>query len=343
MADIDYGSIVKRSWDITRNNKWLWVYGLVLAVLGGNYNSSGNSGSSSASSHTSTKQLQNIPEKLPETQKVLGAATNAIIQWIQNIPPATWLAIALIVIFIIIIWSVVSWVARSWARTGLILGVADAADDKPVDLISTSPRTFPLLKNIMLYDLICLGLTGGAIIVSITALLLCVIIARMIPVIGILVAVLTGFILIFGIILTMLMLSIASVYTERLIVLRRTGPWTAWKKGLTLARKHAIPTVVMGLINNVIGCGTGCLSALILFAVFIPLLILVFASGLFSGTGFNIQIFIQLLPQLICLGLPAFILGISFQYLISALFTVFRYSTWNLFFREINQDLEAQK
>src|SRR3989344_4515034 len=49
MSSVDYSRILKRSWQLSWKNKWLWVYGLILAIFGGSGGSGGGAGFSSLS------------------------------------------------------------------------------------------------------------------------------------------------------------------------------------------------------------------------------------------------------------------------------------------------------
>src|SRR5688572_19088774 len=108
MQNIDYGKIIKRSWELTWKNKWLWVMGLVLAVFGGGAGSSGGGGSSSSNSSNI-----NLPEASPspipgnlesfqhQTSNVLGEATDILKGWFMSISPGSWiLLIVLILLFV---------------------------------------------------------------------------------------------------------------------------------------------------------------------------------------------------------------------------------------------------
>src|SRR3989344_5623995 len=98
-----YEAIVRRSWELTKKNKRLWVYGLVLATLAG-----GSGGTSSNITSILNKGDENLPEDI-NTDNVLGFATDSITSWVSNVPLQSWaILISAFIIFIIFI-TAVSW------------------------------------------------------------------------------------------------------------------------------------------------------------------------------------------------------------------------------------------
>ena len=92
----------------------------------------------------------------------------------------------------------------------------------------------------------------------------------------------------------------------------------------------------MGLINSVIGCTSGCVGLLLLGLVFgIPGYFLIapsFDNGFhFPGIGQIIGIAIL------------FLIFVSINSLIKAVFIVFNYGNWNLLFKEIfNEEVKNE-
>lgn len=78
MSNMDYAKIIKRSWELTWKNRWLWVMGLVLAAFGGGIGKGGSGGSRGSST--------NIPNVSPSPSPVLREATNIFKNWFENIP-----------------------------------------------------------------------------------------------------------------------------------------------------------------------------------------------------------------------------------------------------------------
>jgi hypothetical protein len=334
MIEPDYGAIIKRSWEITWKNKWLWVVGLVLGAFGGggsNYNYSG-----SGSSSSSTNNLpNNLPKDLPkETSEVLGAATDYLKNWFSQIPVTTWILLGLVILLIVIIFMVVSLVIVAWAKGALITGLKDADEEKEVNLKTMAPSGIASMKNLIILNLISLGLTialviGSLAVVGLPGLVLSVIL----PVLGTIWFVIAGIAVFLTFMVLVFLFAVLTIYADRLIVLKGYSAWEAWKKGFNMGKKQFIPTLVMGLINNCLGCGAGCLAvSVILIVLGIPAFII--AAPMFAN-GFQFPA----LWQIIC-GLVILFLGIYSMALVTAIMIVFRYGTWNLLFKEIMKQEE---
>ncbi|QQG41973.1 MAG: hypothetical protein HYV90_01515 [Candidatus Woesebacteria bacterium] len=334
MQNIDYGKIIKRSWELTWKNKWLWVMGLVLAAFGGGSSggSGGGGGSSSsnvnipdASPSPNPTNIQNIRE---QTSYVLGEATNIFKNWVTGIPVGTWILLGLLILIVAVFTTAVLWVLTSWAKGALIAGLNMADMDEAVDLKKVSPKGIAKIKDLIIFNLISFGITTVLILGLIFIIGIGFLIKLLIPVLGIIWLILFGIVGVLGFIVAMVLFVMLSIYAERLIVLKDYSPWKAWKKGLSLSKGNFIPTFVMGIINSAIGCASGCVGLLILgLALGIPGYFLIapsFDNGFhFPGAGQIIGIAIL------------FLVFVSINSLIKAVFIVFNYGNWNLLFKEI--------
>lgn len=332
MANIDYGQILSRSKDLVFKHKWLWVYGLVLAVFSGSSGSSFNSGRGFSNLSPQSKPTtlpQNFPSDLPEkTKEVLGATTSSIQAWLTHVPISTWVLLALGILALIIISFVVQIIITNWAKGALISGLADADAGHPVTLLSTSPKGLASLKRLVLYSLFITAIIFAAIFIFILLILLGLLVFSASSV---LMGVWMVLVLIFGgiaFLVTMVILGMVNIFADRLIVLHGYTPLAAWKKGLSLSKGNFLQTILLGIINAGIGCGVGCLSLLILGVVIgIPALII--GISMFSG-GFH-------LPSLPVIGIlvTLILIAVHANLFISALLVVFKYSNWNLFVKTI--------
>ncbi|MGB9706861.1 MAG: hypothetical protein ACPLXP_02190 [Microgenomates group bacterium] len=325
--NINYSSLLNRSWELTKKNKWLWVYGLVLATLGRGFNQwwIGFSGSSSG------KLPKEIPPDVPQkTSQVLGQATSAFQQWLASVSPANWIILGLGILFFLLLCIIISWVIGAWAKGSLIAGLDKANEGQTPTLLSTSPSGIAAIKNLIVYRLMVAGFS----------LLIILILGTVFLAPGLLIAALNSqpltifWIIISGIVgglslvLTFLLLAMINIYAERLIVLHCYPPWQAWKKGLSLSKESFLPTIVMGIINQTIGWSMGCLTLIVLLVILgtpaIITLLPYFKEG-FHMPSLPVFIFLFFL----------FLLFIYTNWLISAILFVFRYSNWNLLFKEI--------
>lgn len=324
----DYSAIIKRSWEITKKYKWLWVYGFLVAAAGSS--SGGNGGGSSNRSSDTIKDLpKEIPKDLPEkTSYVLGQATDLIKDWFTSVPITTWIFLGLVVLASIILGTIIMWIVRSWAKGSLIAGVNMADKNEVVTLKTTSPKGVAKIKHLIILGLISFGLTVGTFFAGMIPFLLGFALLGINDTVGKIWMGLWAFLFIISFIIIIVIFTMTSMYAERLIVLKNYAPWDAWKKGLSFSKHHFLPTSIMGIINSILGCSVGCVSTLALLIVFaIPGVLL--AIPLFSGKFSTLSLFS--IAGLIFL----FLVFIAATSIVNAAFAVFKFSNWNLFFAEV--------
>lgn len=323
---MDYGAILHRSWELTKKHKWLWVYGMVLAVLGGGGFNGGGGGSGGSSGGTDKKLPEDLPEK---TSQVLGAATEAIKNWFFHVPATTWIGLGLLVFLVAVLFLISRWILINWAKGGLIAGMEAADKEEEVSLVTTTVEGLRAVKPLVVLDLIGLGVGLMAIVGLVLVFGLLAVLIWLVPDPGrIILWVIEGIVAIPTAIGVFLLLGMVGIYADRLIVLMGVAPVLAWKRGLALGKGNFLPTLVMGIINMAVGCTAGCLSMLVLLvALGIPGLAMVLPY--FRG-GWHWP------PVEIWVGLG--ILVILFIYanlLMRVILTVFRYGNWNLFFKGV--------
>lgn len=329
---MDYGAILHRSWELTKRHKWLWVYGLVLAVLGGGGFNGGGGGGGGSTGGADKKLPEDLPEK---TSQVLGAATEAIKDWFSRVPVMTWVGIGLLILLLVVLFLITRWILVNWAKGGLIAGLAAADKEEEASLITTTGKGLMAVKPLAVLDLVGLGVGLLAILGLVLVFGLLALLIWLVPDPGrIILWVIEGIVALPTTIGVFLLLGMVGIYADRLIVLGGVAPWAAWKKGLALGKGNFLPTVVMGVINMAVGCGVGCLSMLALLVVLgIPALVLLLPY--FRG-GWHWP------PPGIWVGL--LILVMIFVYaslLVRVILTVFMYGNWNLFFKEVRSRLPA--
>jgi hypothetical protein len=332
MKDVDYSKIIQRSWEITKKNKWLWVTGMVIAVFGGGSGSGGGGGGSSSGTSTSVPSDSSSPMPIEDikdkTSYVLGIATDSLQNWFSNFPTINWFILGLIVFFVIIFGTVVIWILTSWAKGALIQGLEDADNEKEVTLKSISPYGISNIKKLMIFGLISFGMSlilflGVSIFVGIGYLIYSFAGSS-----STILLVLLGILLAFIFIILIAIFTMISVYAERLMVLKGLVPWEAWKKGFSLSKGNFFPTFIMGIINSIIGFSVGCLGMIALLILFaIPGFLIIYP--IFKD-GFKFPSQSQIFAIIVL-----FFLFTSINIAIKAVFTVFNYGNWNLFFKQI--------
>ncbi len=336
MAQVDYGRIISRSWNLTWKNKWLWVYGLVLVgffagLSGSNFNSG------SGKSKTIYNLPKNIQQDLPrKTSMVLGDATNAVRAWFSSIPMSAWRQLMISGALAIVVFVIIRWIIVAWAKGALIHGLSEADKEKPISLTNSSPTGRANTRHLIILGLISLGISLGISVAVALLVLAGSLVFSFIPILRAIWLAISIALGILGLILFALLMSMASIYAERLIVLRQFPPLKAWEKGFALSRKQFFPTIVMGLINTGIGCAVGCLSVLAVMAITavfgIILLVPIFIHGSNSPS----------LGIIIGSVLLSLLIG-TLDLVIRTVLTVFNFGTWNLFFQTIISEEENEK
>jgi len=331
----DYGLILQRSWKIIKKNKWLTVYGLVIASLG-----TGIGSYQSLNLPSNFPGLKKLPEKIPEdisekTSQVLGIFTNRFMKWLTSVTPITWLLLILGILAAFLLGLIIRQIALSWAKGGLISGIQLANQDQPVSLANTSPAGITAIKNLIIFGLIMLGITM-AFLISISSIFLGgFLIFKNIPVFSFLFPIIGGILAFLIFIFAVMLLTMINIYAERLIVLKNYSPWQAWKKGLSLSKNNFLPTIVMGIINSFLGLSIGCLTTIVLIIILaIPTVFTLIAFGIKRENLFS-------LPTI--LGtLFIVLIFINATKLIGAIIAVFKYSNWNQLFENVIAQKEIE-
>ncbi len=334
MVDIDYGAIVKKSWAITKRQKWLWIYGLVLAVFGGS--GGGGGGSNFNLSSGSSKTIKELPKEVPKQMaQVLGETTNLITQWFAHIPPATWITVILVLAAVVLLGIFSAMVIRSWAKAALITALSHANETEVVTLSQSSRSSMQKILPLILFGILAGLLILGIMIGSTTVAGLGYLLFMRTPILKIIWIILAVIAVFLTVICTAAIMAAGTVYGERLIVLENMSPIAALKRGFGLGKNQFIPTLVMGIINSAISCSVGCLSLVgIALILGIPGFILVLPSIMNR----------QFPPLFNIFGLGTLvILYFYINYLITAILTVFTYSNWNLLFKEVIRQEKNEK
>jgi len=337
MSSVDYGRILRRSWELTWNNKWLWVVGMVLAAFGGGGGNTGTGGGSGTSSSNLREIPANLPGQLPEkAEEVLGMATSAVGEWFVSVPVLTWVLLGAGVVLLVVLVTAISMVARSWAKGALVGGMDLADSGKEASLKTMTGFGFSNIKSLIIFSVISgavvLGVVAGYGVVFGVGML----VFGWFETLRTVWLVLTVTVGVLALVLLMLINAMIGMYAERLIVLKGMAPWEAWKRGLALSKGNFLPTLLMGLLNNAVGCSAGCLSMMAMLVIFgVPAVIValpIINSG-FSGPGW------------ISVGglVALFILFLNANVMLRGVMVVFSYGNWNLFFKQIVDKTEVKQ
>jgi hypothetical protein len=267
---MDYGSVLKKGWQITWKNKGLWLLGILSGC------SSGAGNPSQGFRWTTSAQ------EYPGLERSLA-----------NIPQETWVAIfaCLAIFFLLLIVVIV--VLSILGQSGLIAGVAHADETGAVKLSEAWKMGLPHFWRL-------LGL----------ALLMFAIVLVIALVVGFLVVISFGmaFLCIFP--LLCLLIPIGIIVTGYLslvqngIVLGKQGVFEALGRGWEILRANFWPVVLMAIILGVISFVAGIAMSLPLIVAAVPLAAIAFSQtdpGLAQFAPL-IGCFVLYLPVLIILG-----------------------------------------
>lgn len=325
----DYGQIIRRSIQVVKKNKWLLIYGALIAGGLGSGGGGGGGGSSDRSTNNTDYtnpeiNLESIPRK---TSLVLGEYTNQLKDWFAQVPATTWGLLVFAFVILLVIGICVGIILRSWAKASLIVGVQMALAEKQVNLTNTSPIGKAKTKNMIVFSLISGAMVFGTIVVfSIIGGLSYLFLKDQ----GDLMAIWAMLLVIPAVIIIVIgamFLVMISIYAERLIVLENYTPWNAWKKGLTFSKGNFSGTAVMGLVNSITTGVFGCLTTIVALIILgIPSFILLVPS--ISNNKMPspiVWVFLVLFVIVLLLVMT----------LVSAASEVFKFSNWNQVFNEV--------
>jgi hypothetical protein len=327
----DFTEIVKRTYYLIKKNKWLFVYGLVLATV-----ASGGSYSNLRIPSDSLKDWEKVPEEIPqEATKVLGVFTSTFTEWLGSVTWQSWFILVLSIISVLLVSVVIRIVMTGWAKGALIAGFDKAYKDQSVDLRNTTKSGFASAKSLIIFSVLA-GLIGVGIVMGLVLLWLIVfLVLGNWETLRIIWAIAGGIAGAFTLIYSIILLTMINVYAERLIVLHGFQPMTAWKKALSLSRNNFLMTFLMGLINSILGSAIGCVSVLIMLVIF------------------GIPAFIVVLPSITAQKLPSipaiiflvflFIIFAYLNFLVQAVIVLFKYGNWGQIFEIAYVKVEGGK
>ena len=321
----NYESIIRRSIQLTKKSKWLWVYGASIAAFSGG--SGGNISNATSGFDSTPENIENFPQ---EGAQVLSEATSYFTNWITTVNPTTWILLMISFLLFVGFSAIVALIISNWAKAALIHGLNEANREKEVNLTETSRVGLSKLKNMIYLTIISSLVIFAAIISFIIIALLITILASFLPEGGPTYAIY----LIFGILgiiigaVSFVILTFVPIYADRLIVLENFKPWHAYKTGFSLAKGAFLPTIIMGFINSIISSALGCLATLVSgLVVGAPSLFLIIWPAIRDRSLPNLS---QVLVLLVFI-----ILFLQLNLLIRGILVVFRYGNWNLLFAEV--------
>ena len=324
---MEYGRILRRSWEITKTSKVLWVFGMVIAaVSGGSANFGGGGGGGGGGEEF--KLPETVPaEKLPqETSQVLGEATNNLAQIFTNTPIWVWIILAATILIAIGSAVAIIFFIRNWGKGALIASIHDVEDKKTSTLRSGSKSGLLVVKRF-----IVLRIIPWLLWIIFASVLSALAVGSIIAAANVgsegaktVIVLITVPIWALGLLVTGLFLNLSIILGEQLVVRKNRSAKEALKEGYSLTRKYFAQVFGMGAINLSLGCAFGCLTIL-LFALLAVMVVVAFAISKTAGI---------IVGAVVAIPILAFIL---FSLLIRGIYMVFNTATWTLLVREIEQ------
>jgi len=312
---LNYGEILKKSFNYTKNNRSLWFFGFILVLFGGgggfafpNFNINLGSDLFQKKGNTGIKSLPKIFPK---------------------IDPSTLLTIIIVgVVAIICIWLLVLFI-QHLSRGALIEMVDDVDNGKSISIKGGFRGGFqyamPLIGILIVISIpaIIASLVFGAILIGPGIGL---IVAKK-TILGIIATILGGLVWILLIIVLAVAIGIVNMLASRFYVIDGVGIMNSIKKSYLLFRNNIGPTLLLWLINVGIGIGQAVVMLVIILLLFLILGILLGLPIVLLAMNTNIWLY-----ALLIIPIGLFMLIVSF---IGGLFQSFFSVYWTLAFKDL--------
>lgn len=325
--------IYKRAFEIVKNNKVLWIFGMALVAFAGGGGSNFSSFRSFGNSFDSSKaanlpKITGTPSALKETFPADSVFTY-FKDLFASLPVSFYLIFALTVVALLVVGLVISIIVGSWARGAAIGAINDGYDRKEVTLKGGSDYAVKGLRQMIWVTLITwLLYFVDFMIMAVIAAVMIFLIASFKGSLFIIFPILIMTVSVFAGILVMLCVSASQIWAERLIIIENITAWQALKQGWVMVRKYILNMLLLGSGNCVIGCFIGGCLGFAMLGVLFMLLIPVILSVIVNKN----LIFIWIFPLIILM----IIVGIL-NMAINGIIRIFNYTTWNVLYRQLKE------
>lgn len=338
----DFSKIIRGSIKITRSNKRLWVFGLVLASLGAgaNFGSSGNIGDvvkETQKQKPNNTIEQQFPQDLNDSRlinsnlltsslpQVLGATTSSLTGLLKTIPLSFYAGLTFLILISVGVFTAVALYGRSWAQSGLINGIdrENAGETLTLNQMSDKGK----LNAVEIIKIRVLpGLAFALMVIMSTLILL--IPAMLLGEVGKILVIFIGILWTIAVVIASLILG-ASINLGILAINLESLKWKeGFGRGFRVFKKFFVDVLIMSTINCFAGCVFGVASM-------IGLLIL-------GGLGVTSILGAIAFPPFVVVAGPIIFLAllalIMLTGLIGAISAVFTQSTWVLLYRQLTEE-----
>ena len=314
--NIDFKKIVKRSWEIVKHNKILWILGM---LLGGASVGSGGGGGSYNFDSSDVDKIRN--SDFIEGDQIISGINSfltSLSNVIAKIPPYIWILIFVIFITVVIIGIIINLYINNWAE-GAVIGLVNGAEKgEEISFRKGTIYGVRYAKRLILISIVP-GLIYFLILITF-GLLIVLSLFFPVPILNIILAIVFGLVLLFFMLTGSLFLSLLKIISFRIVVIEDKDYLEAYKEALIFVKKAFIEIIIQGVINYGLGCGFGCLY--IIFLIFLIGIIIL---------GFVIHLGV---------GLPLAVLGLIFLIasgLLVGFFNAFKSANWTLLYRQVKE------
>ena len=327
-VDWNISDLYSKSWQIIKNNKVLWLFGMATVAL-----SSGSSRTNISSENLNyikkffqNNNSGNTSDKLTQ---VLGTSTNTFTETIKNIfltvPIWLYVLLGLGILLLILVNIVLGIIYQAWANGALIAGVnAGAVNQKPT-INQSSNQALPVIRGLiwlniiptLIFFLVTAVVSG----LLIFAIILLPSFTKVVPIIA---TVLVGLAAIVGWVL----ISLTQILASRRVVLDKKPAAQSFSSSFKIVRKKFWKMFTLAIVNTV-------LSFIMMFIMAIPLIVAGGAAifGFISSKSNSSLILI-----IIVVGVILFLLfAIGFT-IFSGILNSFKASVWTLAYNHIKGD-----
>lgn len=346
----DFSKIIRESIKITKSNKRLWVFGLVLAGLGagGGFGSGANFGD--VFKETPKQEQENAQENkveytMPSDQtvpsllngnlissnfpQVLGSTTTSLAGLVKTIPYSFYATLAILVLTSVVVFTAVSLYGRSWAQSGLIHGINKECVRESLSLYQMSDR-----GKLNAVEVIKIGVFP---VLTFALLVIASILILLIPVIllgdaGKILVIFTGILWAIAVVIASVVLG-ASINLGVLAINLESLKWKeGLSRGFTVFKKFFMDVFIMSIINCFSGFVFGIATVIGLFVLG--------GIGVASVMGtIAFPPFMVAAGPIVFLALLALIMLMGLIGTISAVFTQ---STWVLLYKQLTEENSGQ-
>lgn len=331
--NIEY--IYKRAWQLTRQNKSLWILGATLATLIGSSSSNirlpSNNGGGNEYQPTSEQEAFN--QVIAKAQEGFADAAHEF--WIEGQHLLSLLPWWIIVLFVtgvglsILYWIVFYLFARSWSYAALIKGIDAADEDGQTSLATTSASAKQVMAQMVFVQLVPMGLS-----ILWFVLMVILIVGGVFALFssdfdlgvgGILGGALL--LLVIGVIFWVITTSLGGIviWAHRFVVLQgqrvRDALWYGW----LWFKQTLFSMLLLGVANWFVGCFGGCTLSILMLLIVVPFILLIMIS-----------------PYAIAIVLPLILLAVLVGTFVAGFFVAFKEATWNIFCKTALQKAQQE-